>query len=556
MQISPEKWDSYTIEQKESYIQIKMKEAKILNDKDEFNYWLAILNDLKEKNIVNSTSKIDSDSEIAIKTTLKELKKRIGNTDGYTILVHGTHFTDEEVKNLIFKEGLRTTGKNEETSLNYTTQPLDITSYSVDELIEKYWFITEDVKNNKLNFDLALRKFITQVQETEVTTRIPQVKYENSQISYEHTKEPLIVHVNDVVIYTLRIFNEGNIDGYASTITDDIPDYLEYLPENETNTKYLWKMYDKDGNETQDVSKAVKIKTTYLSKENEKTAGENLLKAFDGNVANISYKDIKIAFKVKDPNSNTYIITNHAQISDDSDKDGKPIEDIDSVPDEWNEGEDDQDVEHVKVEYFDLALLKYVTKAIVIENGQERITETGYNGLEDPEPVVKVEIKKKQLKNVIVKFAYGIKITNEGDIPGYAKEITDYVPAGLRFEAADNPGWTDEGNNVISTRLLEGKLLQPGESATVEVVLTWINGADNLGEKINTAEISEDYNDHGDVPDRDSTPDNQVPGEDDIDIAKVILAISTGIGQTFFGITIGLLSVVLVGIILIKKFVL
>lgn len=138
MQISPEKWDSYTIEQKESYIQIKMKEAKILNDKDEFNYWLAILNDLKEKNIVNSTSKIDSNSEIAIKTTLKELKKRIGNTDGYTILVHGTHFTDEEVKNLIFKEGLRTTGKNEETSLNYTTQPLDINSYSVDELIEKF----------------------------------------------------------------------------------------------------------------------------------------------------------------------------------------------------------------------------------------------------------------------------------------------------------------------------------------------------------------------------------------------------------------------------------
>ena len=83
-----------------------------------------------------------------------------------------------------------------------------------------------------------------------------------------------------------------------------------------------------------------------------------------------------------------------------------------------------------------------------------------------------------------------------------------------------------------------------------------INGADNLGEKTNTAEISEDYNDHGDVPDRDSTPDNQVPGEDDIDIAKVILTISTGIGQTFFGLTIGLLSVVLVGVVLIKRFVL
>lgn len=136
MQVSPSQWNSFTNEQKESYIQIKMRETKILNDKDEFNYWLASLNNLKEKNIVNSPSK--TDSEVVSKTTLEELKNRIGNTDGYTILVHGTHFTDEEVKNLIFKEGLRTTGKNEETSLNYTTQPLDINSYSVDELREKF----------------------------------------------------------------------------------------------------------------------------------------------------------------------------------------------------------------------------------------------------------------------------------------------------------------------------------------------------------------------------------------------------------------------------------
>lgn len=416
--------------------------------------------------------------------------------------------------------------------------------------------IIYEVKNNKLNFDLALRKFITQVGNDEITTRIPQIKNENGQISYEHTKEPLVVHVEDVIIYTLRIFNEGNMDGYASEITDDIPEFLEYLPENEVNKQYLWKMYDENGNETQDISKADKVKTTYLSKENEKTANENLLKAFEGNIENISYKDIKIAFKVKDPNSNTYIITNHAQISNDSDKDGKPIEDIDSKPEEWNEGEDDQDIENIKVEYFDLALLKYVTKAIVIEDGKERIIETGYNGLENPEPVVKVEINKKQLKNVIVKFVYEIKITNEGDISGYAKEITDYIPEGLRFEASDNPEWKDEGNNIISTRQLEGKLLQPGESAIVEVILTWINGENNLGEKINTAEISEDYNEHGDVPDRDSTPDNKVQGEDDIDIAKVILTISTGIGQTFFRLTLGLLSIVMVGIILIKKFVL
>ena len=291
------------------------------------------------------------------------------------------------------------------------------------------------------------------------------------------------------------------------------------------------------------------IKTEYLSKEN----GENnLIKAFDGKT--LDYKDIKVAFKVKDPNSNTYIITNHAQISDDTDENGKPIDDKDSETDKWNDGEDDQDIENIKVEYFDLALLKYVTKVIVEENGKQSITETGYNGLEDPEPVVKVELHRKKLSDVIVKFGYGIKITNEGDIPGYATEITDYIPEGLKFVAADNPNWTDEGNNVISTRQLEGTLLQPGESATVEVILTWINGADNLAEKTNTAEISEDKNEY-DVPDRDSTPDNQIPGEDDIDIAKVILTIATGGPKTYITLTLGLLSIVLVGVALIKKYV-
>ena len=67
----------------------------------------------------------------------------------------------------------------------------------------------------------------------------------------------------------------------------------------------------------------------------------------------------------------------------------------------------------------------------------------------DPEPVVKVELYRKDLNNVVVKFRYKIRITNEGDIAGYATEITDYVPEGLRFVAEDNPGWTDEGNNVI-----------------------------------------------------------------------------------------------------------
>ena len=44
-------------------------------------------------------------------------------------------------------------------------------------------------------------------------------------------------------------------------------------------------------------------------------------------------------------------------------------------------------------------------------------------------------------------------------------------------------------------------------------------------------------------------------GEDDIDIAKVILGVSTGSAKTYFMLTLGLLTIVATGVILIKKFV-
>ena len=87
------------------------------------------------------------------------------------------------------------------------------------------------------------------------------------------------------------------------------------------------------------------------------------------------------------------------------------------------------------------------------------------------------------------------------------------------------------------------------------MLLTWINNEDNLALKTNTAEISEDDNDKG-VPDRDSTPDNQKPGEDDIDDAPVILSISTGQIRIYFTLGFAILITIASGVVLIKKFVL
>ena len=337
-----------------------------------------------------------------------------------------------------------------------------------------------------------------------------------------------------------------------------MPEGLEFLPENETNKTYRWVMLDKDGKETTNIEDAVSIKTDYLSKEQEETEGSNLIKAFDSeNMEEPDHKDVKIAFKVTEPSTSDRILINKAQISDDSDKDGKDVIDIDSTPDKWIEGEDDQDIEKVKVKYFDLALRKWVTQAIVIDNGKETVVETGHKPEDDPEEVVKVEIKESRLNKVVVKFRYSIRVYNEGEIAGYAKEVKDYIPEGLKFVQADNPEWKQLETGEVVTDQLKDTLLQPGEYADVEILLTWINGKNNFGLKVNVAEISKDYNDSN-TPDIDSTPDNRKEDEDDIDDAPVILTVKTGDGlnKEYVILVTATLAILTSGVVLIKKYVL
>ena len=74
-----------------------------------------------------------------------------------------------------------------------------------------------------------------------------------------------------------------------------------------------------------------------------------------------------------------------------------------------------------------------------------------------------------------------------------------------------------------------------------------------MGVKINTAEISKDYNEYG-AKDIDSTPNNKVPGEDDIDDAPVMLSVKTGSEAIGYVSLAGLfLSIVGVGAYVIKR---
>ena len=417
-----------------------------------------------------------------------------------------------------------------------------IVAVSDDVKIEDGEYLTADKKvGSKENPYLrATRVDTTELKEGTATTA-----------KYIMVKDPLLVPAESYVLYNIRVYNEGQADVYAGEIKDHLPDYLDYV-DCEFNKNYGWKVEEE--NKT--------ITTDYLSAEK---GTDNIINAFDkvnddGKGSGLSYKDVQILCRVSQKAKTNEQIKNVAEVSKYEDKDGNEIdEDIDSTPDNVEEEhEDDDDYEIVLIKTFDLSLIKYVSEVIITEDGKTKTTATNNTGDNKTDIIPKVEVNKKKLDSTIVKFKYKIKITNEGDIEGYAKEITDYVPQGLKFYSEDNQGWIDEGDNVISTKLLENTLLKPGETADVTVTLRWINGSTNLGLKRNNAEISEDYNDD-DVPDKDSTPDNKVPEEDDFDYADVLLSISTGISESITKYIVGATIIIIIlasGIVLIKKFVL
>ncbi|MGN1297737.1 MAG: hypothetical protein ACI4VH_04860 [Clostridia bacterium] len=541
----------------------------------------------------------DGTEDKRVKST-KNLIKAFDNTKGYvdTETEKNPDYKEVSVMLKVVSENVTGTVIRNEACISEDTDengdPVDDRDSDTEKWVK--YEDDEDYDNIILkSFDLALRKFIiaisddTNIENEEYLKnedgsykRAPKVDTsklntldENGKMIttaiYNHTKEPVLVKKNDIVVYNLRVYNEGEIDGYASEIKDHLPPYLEFV-DSDFNEQYGWEVSE-DGRT---------VTTRYLENELIKKAVETpdrpTLDVPGGEGVQpyvLSYKEVPIMCKVKDTAKTSENITNIADITEYLDENKKPVNDRDSQKDNVNLPEDDNlpgykddetgeyipgqqdddDFEKVIVKEFDLALRKWVTQAIVIDSNGQTVTETGHDAWDDPEQVVKVELHRKKLNEVTVKFRYSIRVYNQGDIAGYAKEVTDYVPEGLKFVAEDNQGWTDEGNNVISTRLLENTLLQPGEYADVEVILTWINNQENMGVMTNTAEISEDYNDYG-VPDKDSTPDNKKPGEDDIDDAPVMLSISTGQMRIYFTLGFVVLITIAGGVVLIRKFVL
>ncbi len=256
-------------------------------------------------------------------------------------------------------------GLNEDEDAYEIKSVKNIGDYSGKVKIEKY-----DGTNNLIIIlpndptkeigDLALRKFITSVNEKPLdVSRVPVAKLNNTtgNIEYSQTKKPLDVKIGDYILYTMRIYNEGAIDGTATVIKDYLPQGLEFVPNNVVNNQYNWKMLDKDGKITNDSKDAIFIATDYLN--------GSVIPAYSGE-GSPAYLDVKVVLKVTADAEKEGRLVNIAFIAEDNidDKDSSPDNTI--LPEHFSEYkrqeaenssvtsiinglEDDEDFENVKV---------------------------------------------------------------------------------------------------------------------------------------------------------------------------------------------------------------
>jgi|GEM_PF-7052971 len=354
-------------------------------------------------------------------------------------------------------------------------------------------------------YDAALRKWVVAVNDTLVNA---------AAATTPNTLVPTVA-TGDKVRFAIQVFNQGTTNLVISDISDYLPAGFEFIAADQSDNG--WAV---DGTR-------IKYSTPIALAGSAPTASDN-------------FKIIYITLRVKASGS----LKNLAEIFEMKNDEGLVVEDKDSVGDKdpnndtakdnvidedgkanKSNDEDDHDFAEVKRDnvpnpVYDAALQKWV---VAVNNSLvNAAAETTPNTLT---PTVKTGDK--------VRFA--VKAINQGTTKIVITDISDYLPAGYAFTAADQSdnGWAVDGARIKYTTPIT---LDGGASKTIYITLT-VNASGSLR---NLAEISEMKDEDGKVvEDKDSTVDknsdndtvkdneinedgkaNKANDEDDHDIAE------------------------------------
>ena len=210
-----------------------------------------------------------------------------------------------------------------------------------------------------------------------------------------------------------------------------------------------------------------------------------------------------------------------------------------------NENITNIDIGLIEAKVFDLSLTKTISKVTITNSTGAKTTE--YNDAN----IAKVEIKAKNLEGTLVAIEYKVKVTNNGEVAGYVKQIVDYKPSDLSFNSSLNPEWYQSGDYIYSASLGNTKI-EAGETKELTLVLTKKMTESNTGLTNNTAEIAEAYNSYG-IQDIDSTPGNRQTNEDDMGSSNVIISVSTGAAVSYISLTLSIITLIAVGTFIVSR---
>jgi hypothetical protein len=168
-------------------------------------------------------------------------------------------------------------------------------------------------------------------------------------------------------------------------------------------------------------------------------------------------------------------------------------------PDEPDEP-DMPDLPETGEKIFDLKIDKQIKNIEVNTDGViSKITK------KNADELVKVDLPKSKVEKTTLTVTYTIKVTNVGELAGYATGIADNIPERMKLVEGQD-AW-EAGNNVAVLNKYANTLLKPGDGFEEDITLKIKLTSGDVGTKINSAEITTYYNDEGI---KDNTPDNKI----------------------------------------------
>ncbi len=197
-------------------------------------------------------------------------------------------------------------------------------------------------------------------------------------------------------------------------------------------------------------------------------------------------------------------------------------------------------------EIFDLKLDSGINKIVLQTNKETKEYKYEYTKF------AKLDIVPEQVEGATAFVTYEIRVTNEGNVPGFVNSIIDYMPKDMQFKSELNANWYIGQDGKIYTNSFANTVINPGETKTLQLILVKQMTEQNTGINVNTLEIYESYNEYG-LKDDDSIENNKSDSEDDYTQTTALLTIQLGGGCTYTAVALAILVIAFLGLYVAKN---